>query len=152
LYWRFDTARDSGGGHKRGYEFRMDVFYRQGPPSAIGWAPRSDRMLTITPRAMGALRVELVLTAPAIRVDSARVALAPQAAGGSRFETALELNPDTNRRTWFQYTGELADSDLTPPAYTYQVTYRTKDGEIVMPAVESTAQSLEIPSPFQKTI
>jgi len=154
LYWRFDTARDAGGGHKRGYEFRMDVFYREGPPSATGCMPRSDRMLTITPHAMGALRVELVLTAGKDRVASARVALKhlSQQPGAAPFQAALELTPDANKRTWFQYTGELTDSDLTQPEYTYQVRYRVADGEIVMPEVRSTAQSLEIPSPFKKVI
>lgn len=152
LHWRFDTARNASGGHKNEYEYKMEVFYREGPPSSTGWVRRSDRMLTITPRAMGALRVELVLTAPENVVDSARVTLRHRAAGGEQFETSLELSPTANKRTWFQFTGDLTGDDLHAPEYTYQIRYRVAGGEIVMPWTRSTAQTLEIPGPFRKVI
>ncbi|MGH8531302.1 MAG: hypothetical protein ACREV1_00900 [Gammaproteobacteria bacterium] len=154
LYWRFDTARAAEGSHKRSYEYRTEVFYRQGPPSKTEWVRSSDRELAITPRAMGALRVELALTAPKERVGSARVALQYVSSNGVRYATALELTPEANTRSWFQYTGELAvrDADLNPMSYSYQVTYRVEGGEIVMPWAQSSDEILEIPSPFRKLL
>jgi hypothetical protein len=152
LYWRFDTARNASGGHKRGYEYRMEVFYREGPPSSTSWTPREDRMLTITPRAMGALRVEAVLTAPQQQVESARVVLRYQAMDGGRFENAMELTPQANKGSWFQFTGDLGTDDLHPPEYSYQVHYRVGGGEVVLPWTKSTDQTLEIASPFKKVI
>jgi hypothetical protein len=155
IYWRFDTARDARGGHKRAYQYRTEVFYREGgPPSSTDWTTRSDRMLSITPRAMGALRVELALTARKEMVESARVVLRHESWKGTRFETALELTPDANKRTWFQYTGDLArpGTEQESPEYSYQVTYRLGTAEIAMPWATSSAQTLEIPSPFTKVL
>ena len=154
VHWRFDTARSASGGHKEEYQYRTDVYYQQGgPPSSTTWAPSSSRMLQITPQAMGALRVEAVLTAPKEVVDSARVTLRHTAASGARFETALELDHTRNARTWFQFTGELeTGGGVDAPEYEYQVTYRVGGSEVVTPPTPSTALTLEIPSPFRKVL
>lgn len=155
LAFRFDLARSAGGGHKRGYEYRTKVYYRQGPPSPPGdgpWLPSADRMLIITPAVVGAIRVDAVLTAGSA-FESARVALHHEA-DGRAYDTALELTPETSRKTWFQYTGAPRASNATPapPVYTYEVRYRRADGEIVMPRRESRSEVLEIGSPFGRTL
>jgi hypothetical protein len=154
VHWRFDTARSASGGHKEEYEYRTDVYYLQGgPPSSTDWARSSARMLQITPQAMGALRVEAVLTAPRELVDSARVALRHTASSGARFETALELDHERNARTWFQFTGELeTGGDVDAPEYEHQISYRVGGSEVVAPWTPSTVQTLEIPSPFRKVL
>jgi hypothetical protein len=153
IHWRFDTARNARGGHKRNYRYRTEVFYTDGPPSKSAWTPSSVEKLLITPHAMGAIRVEAALTAPESVVSSARVLLKHQAGSGATYETALELTPKADRRTWFQYTGELAATgpDVNPE-YTCQIIYRAGGGEIVMPPVRTSAKSLEIPSPFKKVL
>ena len=153
IHWRFDTARNAGGGHKRNYRYRTEVFYTDGPPSKSGWVPSSVEKLLLTPQALGAIRVEAALTAPAAMVSSARVLLKYRAGDGTTYEGALELTPQADRRTWFQYTGELAATgpDVNPE-YSYQVIYRVGGGEIVMPPVRTRAKSLEIPSPFKKVL
>jgi hypothetical protein len=150
-----DLARAPNGGHKRQYRYRTKVFYKQGPPSPPGddnWASSADRMLLITAASVGAIRVELLLTAPAV-VESARVELRHQSSGRT-FETALELTGTNNRRTWFQYTGAAAGSGGTPaPArYSYRVTYRVGGGQIVTPWTEASTDLLEIPGPFARTV
>jgi hypothetical protein len=154
VYFRFDTARDAQGGHKKAYQVRTDVFYKGGPPSSTDWVTRSDQMLQVTPRAMGALRVELALTAGKDAVAGARVELRHQAADGSAYHTALDLTPEANRQSWFQYTGDLAPdgAEASPPAYTYRVRYQTAGGEILMAPVTTTEKTVEIPSPFVKVI
>jgi hypothetical protein len=110
--------------------------------------------LLITPRGMGALRVEAVFTVPESMASSARVLLKHQAPSGKTYSTALELNQKDSRKTWFQYTGELTgnDADLNPPDYNYQVIYRVGSGEITGPWIRSTAKTLEIASPFKKLL
>jgi hypothetical protein len=154
VHWRFDTARTASGGHKEEYQYRTDVYYQQGgPPSSTDWARSSSRMLLITPRTMGALRVEAVFTAPREVVDSARVALRHTAASGTRFETAFELTHERNARTWFQFTGELeTGGGVDAPEYEYQVIYRVGGSEVVTKWTPSTALTLEIPSPFRKIL
>src|SRR5262249_12523712 len=105
---RVDMARNAQGGHKEQYQFRTEVFYKNAPKSQSDWAPATDRYLLLTPRAMGALRLELALTAAKAVVDSARVALRYAATTGTIFTNEVELTPDAARRTWFQPTGELA--------------------------------------------
>jgi hypothetical protein len=155
LAFRFDLARSAAGGHKRGYEYRTKVYYKQGPPSPPDdgpWLPSADRMLIITPAEVGAIRVDLALTA-AKTFESARVSLKHDTQGRT-YETALELTPDAARKTWFQYTGAPQASNVsrTPPKYSYQVRYRRSDGEIVLPPRESTSEVLEIGNPFARTL
>jgi hypothetical protein len=155
LHWRFDLARRADGGHKRRYGFHSEVYYRESiPATRTGMAFRSDEMLPITPRAMGALRVELVLTARRETVASAHVSLRHRSAAGVDYEASFELTADANRRNWFQYTGDLAgpDADLRQPTYSYQVLYHVDGGEIVTPWLETTAQTLEIEGPFARVL
>ena len=153
IHWRFDTARNADGSHKQAYRYMTEVFYREGPSSKSDWITSTTQKLVITPHAMGALRVELVLTAPEAQVASARVLLQHQTPSRRVFKAALELSQKEPKRTWFQYTGELApDGDLSAPEYTYQVTYRAGGGEITMPVARTNSKTLEIPSPFKKTL
>lgn len=153
IHWRFDTARNPDGSHKYAYRYMTEVFYREGPSSKSDWITSTTQKLVITPHAMGALRVELVLTAPEAQVASARVLLQHQTPSRKVFNAALELSQKDPKRTWFQYTGELADDgDLNAPEYTYQVTYRAGGGEITMPRTRTNSKTLEIPSPFKKIL
>jgi hypothetical protein len=153
VHWRFDTARRADGGHQRGYRYRTEVTYFDGPNSVGEWQAGSSRKLLLTPRAMGALRVEVALTAGSDEVVSARVALRHRAAGGTEYTRTLELTPQGDRQTWFQFTGELSeDAELRPPEYDYQVTYRTGRTEIVMPWVATGEKTLEVPSPFRRRL
>ena len=153
IHWRFDTARNADGSHKYAYRYMTEVFYREGPSSKSDWITSTTQKLVITPNAMGALRVELVLTAPEAQVSSARVLLQHQTPSRRVFKAALELSQKEPKKTWFQYTGELAeDGDFNAPEYTYQVTYRAGGGEIAMPLIRTNSKTLEIPSPFKKTL
>jgi hypothetical protein len=154
VHWRFDRARTAQGSPKLEYRYKTQVFYAEGPPSESDWIPSTTEKLVITPHAMGALRVEVVLTALESVVASARVLLQHQAISGNTYKTALELTPKDPRRTWFQYTGELAgdDADLNPPAYSYSVIYRVGGNEITTPWTKANSKMLEIPSPFSKTL
>jgi hypothetical protein len=88
-----------------------------------------------------------------VQVSSARVLLQHQTPSRKIFKAALELSQKEPKRTWFQYTGELAeDGDFNAPEYTYQVTYRAGGGEITMPSTRTNSKTLEIPSPFKKTL
>lgn len=109
-------------------------------------------MLIITPAVVGAIRVDVVLTA-AKTFESARVALQHQA-NGRTFETALELTPEVSRKSWFQFTGTPQASNVSPapPVYSYQVRYRRGDGEIALPAREGHSELLEIGNPFVRTL
>jgi hypothetical protein len=154
-FGRFDLARAANGTHKRQYRYRTKVFYKQGPPSPPGddgWATSSDRLLTITAASMGAIRVDLVLTAPK-SVESARVSLRHKTASNT-FETDIELTPEAGRRTWFQFTGAAAASGDTPvpPRYSYRVRYRVGGSEIATDWTEATTDLLEIAGPFRKTL
>ena len=152
LRWRFDSVRAANGAPKRTYDYATEVVYREGTRTGQSASrPSTNQALVITPRAMGALRVELELTAPK-PVDGARVALRHRAPSGRDFETELELNAGKPRRTWFQFTGEPAEPGAPPPAYSYRVRYAVGTGEIQTPWTETTAQVLEIPSPFRRTL
>lgn len=150
-----DLARAANGTHKRTYRYRTKTFYKQGPPSPPDddtWATSSDKYLIITAASMGAIRVDLVLTAPK-SVESARVSLRHEAANNV-FETDIELTPEANRRTWFEFTGATSPSGETPipPRYRYRVRYRIGGGEILTPWAEATTDLLEIAGPFAKTL
>jgi hypothetical protein len=153
-HWRFDLAQAAGGGHKEEYEYQTHVYYAQGgPPSDTDWVSTTDRMLLLTPRVMGALRVEAVLTAPSTDVTSARVRLRYTAPNGTLFESTLELSHAEPSKTWFQHTGELeTGGQLALPSYEYQTRYRVGASELVMPWQPSTDETLEIASPFAKTL
>jgi hypothetical protein len=153
-HWRFDTARYADGRHKRTYRYRPEVHYREGPTRQTPWTTSSERQLLLTPRAIGALRVELALTASSEVVESARVVLAHRTPGGTVYRAERELRPGGENPTWLQYTGEVAtqEADRNPLEYTYQVTYRLPDGTLAMPERTSNAELLEIPSPFARVL
>jgi hypothetical protein len=153
-HWRFDTARHADGRHKRQYRYRTQVHYREGPMRETPWVTTSERQLVITPRAMGALRVELALTAGSSVVESARVALKHRTPGGTVYQAERELVPGQPNPTWMQYTGEVASQevDLNPPEYSYQVTYRLHGTTLTTPWTTTNVELLEIPSPFAKVL
>jgi hypothetical protein len=152
-HWRFDTARAADGTHKRQYRYRFEVHYRDGAPRKSEWRTSQARQLVITPGAMGALRVELALTAPAAVVRSARVELRHQTGSGQVYEAQRTLTPGGDRPVWLQYTGEVkeAEDDLEPPAYSYRVTYDLGPSTLVTPWTEGRTELLEIPTPFSRT-
>jgi len=154
IHWRFDLARAADQSHKLEYSYKTQVTYHEGPPSESAWTPTTNQKLIITPHAMGALRVEAVLTAPESLVSSARVLLQHQSPSGNVYKAALELTPKEQRKSWLQYTGELTanDDDINPPSYTYTVTYRVSGNDLTIGPQRSTAKSLEIASPFNKTL
>jgi hypothetical protein len=154
IHWRFDLARAADGTQKLEYRYKTQVTYREGPPSESAWTPSTNQKLTITPHAMGALRVEAILTAPDNLVSSARVQLQHQAPSGNVYKAALELTAKEPRKSWLQFTGELTanDDDINPPSYTYTVIYRVNGSDVTVGPARSTAKSLEIASPFNEIL
>jgi hypothetical protein len=154
ILFRFDLARSQAGGHKRGYQYRTKVYYRQGPPSPPddgSWIDAADRTLIITPAVIGAIRVQVALTMKG--TESVRVLLEHDA-GGKTHKGSLDLSPETPVRTWFQYTGavrSLTDVAL-PPTYRYQAIYRIAGSELSLPWRESTSDLLEIGNPFARRL
>ncbi len=156
LHFRFNLVRDARGTHKRAYAFRADVFYGNGEviSNPDAWTASGDEMLLINPAAMGAVRVELTLTAPREQVKSAQVALRYQKSGGIALSETFELTPDANKKSWFTPTGEVggAGAGGNPQQYSYQVVYQVGSTQITMPWATSSAESLELPGPFVKVI
>jgi hypothetical protein len=152
LRCRFNLARDAQGDFKRDYEFRTEVYYANGEiiSHPDKWTSSTDQMLAINPAAMGAVRVELALTAPRELVKSARVALQYKRSDGALLSETFDLTPDANRKTWLQPTGEVGKAGTAAGLlqYSYQAVYEIDGGEIAMPWAASTDQSLEIPGPF----
>jgi hypothetical protein len=67
----------------------------------------------------------------------------------------MVLAPDDGRKTWIKSTGEIRtmDSNTPAPIYTYQFTYSTKAaGVIALAPQTSNADTLEVPTPFPKTL
>lgn len=149
---RFNLARDAQGGFKRDYEFRTDIYYANGEiiSHPDTWTSRTDQMLAINPAAMGAVRVELALTAPHELVKSARVGLQYKRGDGALLSETFDLTPDANRKSWLQPTGEIGKAGTagSPLQYSYQAVYEIDGGQITMPWATSADQSLEIPGPF----
>lgn len=150
LHWKFDLARDAKGGHKRTYEFRTDVFYGD-LTIANPWTARTDEMLLINPAAMGAVRAELVLTAPRDQVKAAHVTLEYVNDKGDVLSDQIALTSDEPRKTWFKATGQVG-ATTTPPSYSYAVVYTVGSNEITMPKVTSSSESLELPGPFVRVL
>ncbi|MFI5099123.1 MAG: hypothetical protein ACHQE5_01190 [Actinomycetes bacterium] len=150
-----DLARDATGSHERAYSYRTDVFYAGGELKISNdWAACSDTMLLINPAAMGALRVELNLTAPKDQVRGAKVSLSYRKASGELLSDDIDLTPDANRKTWFRPTGEIGTAGAALPArqYTYTVVYDVGATKITMPSVAATSDSLELPGPFERVL
>jgi hypothetical protein len=149
--WRFDLAGTAAGVHIREYMYRVDVFYTDGTRSEAPWRLSSARSLLLTPAAMGAVRADLVLTAPGELVDGADVDLRHQPAAGDPLTATVQLTPGAPRQTWFQFTGALAapGDPVRPPAYSYRVRYRVRGSEITTGWRDTTDTLLEIGSPFR---
>jgi hypothetical protein len=152
LSWRFDLARTKQGSHISDYDYRVDVQYADGQRTQTGWMTSSDRALLITPRAMGAIRVDVVLTAPPDQVNAADVTLRYQPSTGAALSTTLHLTQTDARQSWLQYTGEPVGDDVHRPTYSYEVRYHVPDSELVMPPQQSNDQTLEVGTPFTSTL
>jgi hypothetical protein len=153
LHLRLNLARDAQGGYKREYSFRTDVFYGNGEVISHpqSWNTCSDAMLLINPAAMGAVRVELVLTAPRDQVKSARVTLRFQKSDGETVAETIDLTPEASKQSWFKPTGVVSVGGV-PQEYSYQAVYQLGGAQITMPWVNSSAESLELPGPFVKVL
>ena len=156
IHWKFDTARDARGGHKRAYRFRTDVYYGDVVVKSkpTDWIAATDEMLLVTPAHMGLVRVQLVLTAHRDQVQSARVRLTATNRAGSELTDTIELTPDAATKTWLRPTGDLATSQLhaAPTQYTYQVTYSVNGNEIAMPEQTASSDGLDLPGPFTRLL
>ena len=152
--WRFDLARTADGRHIRDYRYRVDVLYRDGNRTGSPWRTGSGRALLLTPAAMGAIRVDLVLTAPQALVDGADVELRHQPPSGPPLQTTIELSAAAARQSWFQFTGEVGEEGhaVRPPTYSYRVRYRIRGSEVSTEWREATDQLLEIGSPFRRML
>jgi hypothetical protein len=154
-HWDFALSRDAGGVPKNGYEYTSSVYYSNGAMVTSDWQPSSVDSLIVNPTAMGMVRVQLVLTARRDDVRSVSVALTYRKANGEVLSDVVILSPDENRKTWIKNTGDLslAAPDAPAPVYGYQFTYDTvAAGKISLPAQTSNADTLEVPTPFPKTL
>jgi hypothetical protein len=150
----FALSRDSAGTLKEGYEYATTVYYGD-VKIATDWQPTTADALIIDPGAMGAVRVQLVLTAKREEISSVSVALSYRKPTGEVLSDVLILTPDEGRKTWVKSTGEVrpASPDAPAPTYTYQFTYVTvASGRISLPAQTANADTLEVPTPFPKTL
>lgn len=156
FHWQFDRARRADGSHKKEYIYFTEVTYREAVPRTRSKPVRcADPYLTITAQALGAVRVELVLTAGKDVVDSAVVALRYTTADGTEYAASIELTRDKPTRTWFQYIGldpQGPGAGLVKPSYEQQTTYRIAGNQLTMDPVTTNAATLEIASPFHKTL
>jgi hypothetical protein len=148
----FDMARASDGSHIRSYRYKLGIIYADGTQVASEWAEDSDRSLLLTPEAMGAIRVELVLTAPSALVQSADVELRYQPATGPGFDWSTQLTPEQPRKTWLQPTGERRQPGTRAPMYSFRVHYWIGGARVTLPWRESDDSTLEIGSPFVKVL
>ncbi len=144
-------ARDGGGLPVREYTLRAEVYYKGGLTSVIE-RRTSERQPLITPRGLGVVRVELLLSAPPADVEGARVDLRCRAPGGALFEERVELTQSAPRQIWSQHLGEL-DPDSAETAYEYRVTWRVPElGELSGEWTPSRERLLELTGPFQRTL
>jgi hypothetical protein len=153
-HWDFALSRDSSGVPKNQYEYSTKVFYNN-MVLATDWQPSTADSLIVNPAAMGAVRVQLALTASKDDVRSVSVALSYRKASGEVLSDVVILTPDDGRKTWIKSTGEVrpADSETPAPTYTYQFTYQTlAAGQIQLPPQTSNAATLEVPTPFPKVL
>lgn len=153
-HWDFALSRDASGVPKDQYEFATNVYYN-GVVLKTDWQPSIADALIVNPAAMGAVRVQLALTARREEVTKVSVALSYRKSNGEVLSDVVILTPDEGRKTWIKTTGEIIAANLNTPAptYTYQFTYQTVvAGQIVMPVMSSNAGTLEVPTPFPRTL
>ena len=157
--WRFDLARTADGRHITDYLYKTDVLYSDGNQVEGVWRKGTGRSLLVTPAAMGAIKVDLVLTAPATLVESAEVELRytpPDGPDGPtpQLRKTLSLTATDNRQSWMQFTGvvpEVAQA-VAPPTYKYRVHYRVRGVEVVTDWQKTADPLLEIGTPFAKVL
>jgi hypothetical protein len=152
-HWDFALSRDAAGVPKNQYEYATKVYY-DNMVLATDWQPASADALIVSPAAMGAVRVQLALTARKEEIRSVSVTLSYRKATGEVLSDVVILTPDEGRKTWIKSTGEVqASADAPPPTYTYQFTYDSvAAGQIVLPPRTSNADTLEVPTPFPTTL
>jgi len=144
-------ARDASGLPQREYTLRAEVYYKGGLTAVIE-RRSSERQPIVTPRALGVVRVELLLSAPSADVESARVDLRCRAPDGTLFEERVELTQSAPRQIWSQYLGAL-DQDSANTSYEYRVTWRVPElGELAGAWTPSSERLLELMGPFQRTL
>ncbi len=152
--WRFDVARRSDGSHKRSFSYRTTINYVANvPPAVSDWQVSDVDLLTLSPRSLRALKVDVKLVASAETVASARVTLRYRTQDGRDLESALDLSPSEPARQWFQHTGELRQDDLGHPSYSYQIRWRLAGaGEVTSEWRTSSDEVLVVQSPFVRTL
>src|SRR5262249_47049667 len=119
------------------------------------WEPIAADSLVVDPAAMGAVRVQLAMTARKEEIRSVSVALSYRKGNGEVLSDVVILTPDDARKTWVKSTGDVrpATPGAPAPTYTYQFTYQTTAaGQITMAPQTSNADTLEVPTPFPKTL
>jgi len=152
LRFAFDMARASNGSHIRTYTYKLQVIYADGTDVATDWAEDTDRSLLLTPEAMGAIRVELVLTAPSALVQSAEVHTSYQPATGPAFDWSTELTAENPRKTWLQPTGERRAAGDRAPSYSYETRYWIRGTPVAVPSRTADDVTLEIGTPFARIL
>lgn len=153
-HWDFALSRDGSGVPKNQYEYATKVYYNN-MVLASDWQPTTADGLIVNPAAMGAVRVQLALTAKREEIRSVSVALSYRKANGEVLSDIVILTPDDGRKTWIKSTGEVqpATPDTPAPTYSYQVTYETiAAGQIALPPRTSNADTVEVPTPFPRTL
>jgi hypothetical protein len=148
----FALSRDKKGVPKPGFEYQTRVYYRNLTLQS-DWMPYEGDAVVVTPQAMGALRVGLVMTARKTEVDSVSVKLSYTKASGEVLSDVVILTPDAPRQVWTKSTGEIAGPGAAPLEYTYQFTYKTlAAGVITLPEQTTTSETLEVPTPFPRAL
>ena len=146
------TARAADGSHKIAYQYMFEVYWSDGTnisTTKTTWATSTAEQLIITPPMIGAVRVDAVLTAATGVVDSATVKLTCTPTGAPTMTGEVDLTPAAPRGSWQQSTGQVLSPDqAASPSYQYQISYRTGDVTIAMPAQTSDQPTIEVPSPF----
>jgi hypothetical protein len=151
-HWDFALSRDAAGVPRNRFEYTTKVYYSN-VVLATDWQPWEADALTVNPAAMGAVRVQLVLTARREEIRSVSVALGYRKASGEVLSDVVILTPDDARKTWIKTTGEIRPPGAPPLAYTYQLTYQTiAAGQITLAPQTVVLDTLEVPTPFPRTL
>ncbi|MCB9716795.1 MAG: hypothetical protein H6712_23255 [Myxococcales bacterium] len=131
------------------YRIRTEIYYSIDIPKSVGqWMEKHDRTVPVAPRALGALRVELVLTARPESIESAEVHLSYRTSSGELLDRTLTLTTKESRKSWFQFTGEFGEQGREP-TYQYQVVWTLPGGAKLRGSPSSSkADVLEIATPF----
>ncbi|MEM7152825.1 MAG: hypothetical protein AAF799_08280 [Myxococcota bacterium] len=142
-------ARDADGNAITHYRIRTEIHYRVDLPKSVGrWVKQQQRQVIVAPRALGAIRVELKLTARPETVEAAEVHLAYRSGAGQVIERTITLTGDEPNQSWFQFTGDFEEQGIEP-TYRYRVTWILPGGARLESETRAeTRDVLEIGSPF----